>query len=591
MVLYSKESLDLLRDRVNLLEVISSHIPMQKSGASFKACCPFHDEKTPSFMLQKADTHYHCFGCGAHGDAIAFLMGYLKMSFVDAIESLAERFQVRLEKVDSQQTDAGPSKAQLKNALEKACRYYHFFLLHTEEGQHALAYLYDRGIDLAFIRRFHIGYALKHSHPILDLLRSEGISEEVLLAAGLISVSANGWKRDFFQERITFPIRDAMGAVIGFSARKFREETFGGKYINTQETPLFKKSQVLFGLSYSRQTIAKQRKALVVEGQIDALRLIHSGFTYAVAGQGTAFGEGHVKELLALGVNHVFLALDADKPGQLAALKIGDLFQNQGVDVSVVQMDEGSDPDSFLKEKGSNAFDQLLEKAQSYLQFAYDYLIGPAPVSPSKKNEVVEQLVEQIKKWVHPVHVHESLRRLATIAGIPEAMLGMSAYVAGGFIRRNDSVSKLLIDPNKILETDLLRWMLLPSDNQDECLRLAAANIVSEHLKSPGCRGVYGAVMSLKSQGLPIDFLSLGSVLQTEEEAGVVSDLMQKKINLQKNIEGIKESILKILTREWMEERESIKVQIQNNNGFEDEVLLLAKRFDELKKNPPLLVV
>lgn len=591
MVLYSKESLDLLRDRVNLLEVVSSHIPMQKSGASFKACCPFHDEKTPSFMLQKADTHYHCFGCGAHGDAIAFLMGYLKMSFVDAIESLAERFQVRLEKVDSQEIDAGPSKPQLKNALEKACRYYHFFLLHTEEGQQALAYLYDRGIDLAFIRRFHIGYALKHSQALLDLLRSEGVSEEVLIAAGLISVSANGWKRDFFQERITFPIRDPMGAVIGFSARKFREETFGGKYINTQETPLFKKSQVLFGLSYCRQTIAKQRKALIVEGQIDALRLIHSGFTYAVAGQGTAFGEGHVKELLALGVNHVFLALDADKAGQLAAVKIGDLFQHQGVDVSVVQMDEGSDPDSFLKEKGSDAFEQLLEKAHSYLQFAYDYLIGSAPVTPSKKNEIVEQLVSQIKKWAHPVHVHESLRRLATIAGIPEAMLGMSAYVAGGFIRRNDSVSKLLIDPNKILETDLLRWMLLPSDNQDECLCLAAANIISEHLKSPGCRGVYDAVMSLKSQGLPIDFLSLGSILQTEEEAGIVSDLMQKKINLQKNVEGIKESILKILTREWMEERESIKVQIQNNNGSDDEVLLLAKRFDELKKKQPSLLV
>ncbi len=591
MVLYSKESLDLLRDRVNLLEVVSSHIPMQKSGASFKACCPFHDEKTPSFMLQKADTHYHCFGCGAHGDAIAFLMGYLKMSFVDAIESLAERFQVRLEKVDSQEIDVGPSKPQLKNALEKACRYYHFFLLHTEEGQQALAYLYDRGIDLAFIRRFHIGYALKHSHALLDLLRSEGVSEEVLIAAGLISVSANGWKRDFFQERITFPIRDAMGAVIGFSARKFREETFGGKYINTQETPLFKKSQVLFGLSYCRQTIAKQRKALIVEGQIDALRLIHSGFTYAVAGQGTAFGEGHVKELLALGVNHVFLALDADKAGQLAAVKIGDLFQHQGVDVSVVQMDEGSDPDSFLKEQGSDAFEKLLEKAHSYLQFAYDYLIGSGPVSPSKKNEIVEQLVAQIKKWAHPVHVHESLRRLATIAGIPETMLGMSAYVAGGFIRRNDSVSKLLIDPNKILETDLLRWMLLPSDNQGECLRLAAGNIVSEHLKSPSCRGVYDAVMSLKSQGLPIDFLSLGSILQTEEEAGVVSDLMQKKINLQKNVEGIKESILKILTREWMEERESIKVQIQNNNGSDDEVLLLAKRFDELKKNQPSFLV
>ena len=589
MVLYSKESLDLLRDKVDLLEVISSYIPMHKSGASYKACCPFHDEKSPSFMLQKGDAHYHCFGCGAHGDAIAFLIGYLKMSFVDAIESLAERFQVRLEKVDSQDAEQGPSKAQLKNALEKACKYYHFFLLHTEEGQRALVYLYERGIDLAFIRRFHIGYSLKHSQAIIDLLRAEGVTEEILLSSGLISISSNGWKRDFFQERITFPIRDAMGAVIGFSARKFKEETFGGKYINTQETPLFKKSNVLFGLSYSRQTIAKQRKALIVEGQIDALRLIHTGFTYTVAGQGTAFGEGHVKELMTLGVNTVFLALDADKAGQQAAVKIGDLFQHQGIDVSVVQMDEGSDPDSFLKEKGEEAFQQRLDSARPYLQFAYEYLIGPAPVTPSKKNEIVEMLVLQIKKWAHPVHVHESLRRLATIAGIPEAMLGMSAYVAGGFIRRSESVSKFLVDPHKILETDLLRWLLLSSEYQGQCLDLAKKNIRPEHLKTASCRGVYAAVLDLIEQGLPVDFLSLGAMMEIEE-AQVLSELMQKKINLQKTVEGVKESILKLLVREWMEQREAIKVQIQNSNSAEEEVLLLAKRFDELKKTPPSLL-
>jgi hypothetical protein len=151
MPLYSKESLDLLRERVDLLEVVSAHIPMQKSGASYKACCPFHEEKSPSFMMQRGDKHYHCFGCGAHGDAIAFLMGYVKMSFIDALEYLAERFQVRLERIEQTSEDKGPSKTQLKSALDKASRYYHFFLLHTEEGQVALRYLYERGIDLSLV--------------------------------------------------------------------------------------------------------------------------------------------------------------------------------------------------------------------------------------------------------------------------------------------------------------------------------------------------------------------------------------------------------------------------------------------------------
>lgn len=590
MSLYSKESLDALRQRVDLLDVVSSHIPMQKSGASYKACCPFHEEKTPSFMIQKGDTHYHCFGCGAHGDSIAFLMGYVKMNFVEAIESLAEKFQVTLERVEQEEEEKGPSKSQLKNALDKTCRYYHFFLLHTEEGQEALRYLYKRGIDLAFIRKFQVGYALKESDALMRLLKSEGISEEILSETGLMSITSTGRRRDFFQERITFPIRDVMGAVIGFSARKFREETFGGKYINTQETPLFKKSHVLFGLSYSRQTIAKERKALIVEGQIDALRLIHSGFTYTVAGQGTAFGEGHVRELLHLGVNHVYLALDADKAGKEATVKIGDLFQHKGVEVSVVEMSEGSDPDSFLKEKGPEEFTKLLGSAKEYLQFVYSYMTGTGALSPSKKNEIVEHLVARIKKWEHPVLVHESLRKLASIAGVPEATLGMGAHVAEGFVKRSEAIAKFSIDPNKILETDLLRWILLSSENQNKWIELARKNILPEQMKNVSCRCLYQSLITAYEEGQPIDLLSLGSAAATPEEQQILSDLMQRKINLQKVEEGVKESIRKILLRHWMEERESIKIQIQNSNNLEEEVLLLAKKFDELKKRPPEII-
>ncbi|MCX6989983.1 MAG: DNA primase [Chlamydiae bacterium] len=589
MPLYSKESLDLLRGRVDLLEVVSAHIPMQKSGTSYKACCPFHEEKSPSFMMQRGDKHYHCFGCGAHGDAIAFLMGYVKMSFVDALEYLAERFQVRLERLEQEQEDKGPSKTQLKSALDKASRYYHFFLLHTEEGQVALRYLYERGIDLSFIQRFQVGYALKQDGSLTQLLRSEGVPEEVLLETGLLSITSTGRKRDFFQERITFPIRDPMGAVIGFSARKFKEETFGGKYINTQETPLFKKSQVLFGLSYCRQTIAKERKALIVEGQIDALRLIHTGFTFTVAGQGTAFGEGHVRELVSLGVNHVYLALDADKAGMEAAVKIGDLFQHKGIDVSVLELIEGSDPDSFIKERGPEGFSKLMTDAKQYLHFVYGYLLGKGPVSPSKKSEIVELIVERIKKWDHPVLVHESLKKLAIIAGVPEATIGMGAHVAGGFIRRGESVTKFSIDPNKILETDLIRWILL-SDAPKKWIELSKKNITAEQMKTPACKSLYAALILAHDQNSPIDLLSLGSEASSTEEQQILADLMQRKINIEKAEEGIKESIRKIQLRHWMEEREAIKIQIQQSNSSEEEVLLLAKKFDELRRNPPVVV-
>ena len=381
--MYTKESLELLRQRIDLVEVLTPHLQLHRAGAAFKALCPFHEEKTPSFIVQRGDSHYHCFGCGAHGDAIAFLMNNVKMSFTEAVEHLAERFGVPLEKMDASEEVKGPSKSVLKEALDRAARLYHFLLLHSEEGQKALEYLYQRGIDLDFIRTFQIGYASNSPDLLKRFLYAQNVSEEVLLETGLIAASS---KRDFFCDRITFPIRDPMGAVIGFSARKFKEETYGGKYINTSETPLFKKSQVLFALSYCRQKIAKERKAIIVEGQIDALRLIHSGFNYTVAGQGTAFGEGHVRELCHLGVNHVYLALDGDTAGQEAAVKIGHLFQRKGVEVTVISLPPGADPDSLLKERGPTYFQDLLGQGKDYLTFLFAHLAKTLdPTSLRKK--------------------------------------------------------------------------------------------------------------------------------------------------------------------------------------------------------------
>lgn len=591
MAQYTKDSLERLKERVDLIEVVSSNIPMHRSGSSYKGCCPFHEEKTPSFMIQKGDKHYHCFGCGAHGDAIAFLMGYMKMSFVAAIEYLAERFQVTLEKVEKEEKDEGPSKAQLKKALQLASSYYHFFLQHTEEGREPLDYLFSRGIDLAFIRKFEVGYALKQSDSLLSLLRAEGISDEVLITAGLMSISATGRKRDFFQERITFPIRDAMGSVIGFSARKFREETFGGKYINTGETPLFKKSSVLFGLSYSRHVIAKERKALIVEGQIDALRLIHEGFNYTVAGQGTAFGEGHVKELISLGVTRVYLALDADKAGKEAAMKIGDLFQHKGVEVFVVAMSEGSDPDTFLREKGPEQFSSLLKNGEDYLQFCYVYMLGTGAVTPAKKNEVVEALVERIKKWQHPVLVHESLKKLAALAGVPELTVGLSSSFAYQMRGRSESLVKLSVDPNRILESDLLRWLILSGEHHRQFIHLARKNISAEIFKIGECKNVYEALLQADKEGQSLELLSLAPYLKTEEDEMLLTEITQRKINLQKAEEGMKESLKKLLQRQWMEERELIRSQIQLSTGPEEEVMQLVRRFDELKKTPPEILL
>ncbi len=581
---FSKESLEVLRSRIDLLEVLNPYLKLQRSGAAYKALCPFHEEKTASFIVQRGDNHYHCFGCGAHGDAIQFLMTHLKMSFIEAVESLAERFHVQLEEAQSEGRPKGPSKALLKEALEHACRFYQFYLLHTLEGHAALDYLYSRGIDLEFIRAFEIGLAPKASQLFLRAMWEQKFSNALLEEAGLISRG-----REFFSDRITIPIRDAVGAVIGFSARKYKAETFGGKYINTPETPLFKKSKVLFGLSFSRKTIAKERRALIVEGQFDALRLIHSGFTWTVAGQGTAFGEEMAKELIHLGVRQVFLALDGDPAGREAAVKIGNLFQKEGIEALVVPLPETSDPDLFLQEKGPEEWQKLLDASVEYLAFLVQNLSKSINIqSPAGKNELVQTIAKRIREWNHPLMIHESLRKLARLTHTPETMIGAPEENAPQiYIKRSASVTFPEIDPDRILEADLLRWMLLMGETCPELLKLAEINLTPEHFRTAPGRILYEKYRAAAKENKPRDLLSLMIDLEKAEQQLFLAEVLQKKVNRDRAVACFAETIQKMLERHWMQMREEIKLKIYSGQCSEAEVLELARKFDELRKQRP----
>jgi DNA primase len=581
---FSRESLELLRSRIDLIEVIGPYVKLQRAGAAYKALCPFHEEKTPSFVVQKGDSHYHCFGCGAHGDAIQFLMTHLRMSFLESVESLAEKFHVQLEEVEGGDRPKGPSKALLKDALECACRFYQFCLLHTSEGHAALDYLYGRGIDLDFIRTFELGLAPKTPQLMQKAMWEHKISNAVLEEAGLISKG-----REFFTDRITIPIRDPVGAIIGFSARKFKPETFGGKYINSPETVLFKKSKVLFGLSYCRKTIAKTRRALIVEGQIDALRLIYAGFNWTVAGQGTAFGEEQAKELIHLGVRQVYLALDGDNAGQDAAVKIGHIFQKEGIEVLVVPMPEKCDPDLLLQEKGPEEWQKLLEKSLDYLAFLVHRFSQSMNInSPAGKNELVHTIAKRIREWDHPLMVHESLRKLARLTQVPESMVGEpEENTPQIYIKRSASVTFAEIDPDRILEADLLRWLFLMGESCPELLSLAEQNLRPEHFRLNASRVLFDKYFAAAKENKPRDLLSLAIDLNAAEPQLFLAEVLQKKVNRERALPCFIETIQKILERHWMLQREEIKLKIYSGKCSEEEVLALAKRFDELKRERP----
>lgn len=585
---FSKNSLELLKSRIDLVEVLSPYLRLQKSGASHKALCPFHEEKSPSFIINRGDSHYHCFGCGAHGDAIQFLMTYLKMSFVEAVENLAERFQVQLEEVKGDSQPKGPPKTVLKDAMERACQFYQFYLLHTLEGHAALDYLYHRGITLDFIQHFQLGLAPKVPDLFLKVMREQKISNAILEEVGLINKG-----REFFTDRITIPIRDAQGSVIGFSARKYKLDTFGGKYVNSPETPLFKKSKVLFGLSFSRKNIAKMRKALIVEGQIDALRLIHSGFDWTVAGQGTAFGEEQAKELIHLGVRQVFLGLDGDTAGQEAAIKIGNIFQKEGIEVFVLKLPEKSDPDLFLQEKGPEEWQKLIDQSVDYLTFLVGHLSKSINVqSPAGKTELVQTIAKRIREWDHPLMVHESLRKLARLTQTPESIIGNPEQNAPQvYIKRSASVSFTEVDPDRILEADLLRWLFLMGESCPELIPIAEINLKSDHFRVTTARVLYEKYLLAAKENKPRDLLSLAIDLEQAEQQLFMAEILQKRVNREKAISCFVETVQRILERHWMYQREEIKLKIFGGTCSEQEVLELARKFDEIKKMRPEIVM
>lgn len=591
-MIFTKESLENLRQKVNILELVQSYVEMKPAGASYKGLCPFHDERTPSFQIGRGDAHYHCFGCGAHGDAIQFLMDFNGLNFTDAVQQLADRFGVTLECVEKGEKYKGINKRRLKEAMGEAARFYHFYLMRTQEGHQALKYLFNRGLNQKFIEGFEFGFAPKEKDLFQIYMKEKGFSKKELAQCGLVKEKDQG-TRDFFYDRITIPIKDALGGVIGFTARKWKEETFGGKYVNTPETPLFKKSRVLFGLPYCRRRIAKEQQALIVEGQLDALRLIEAGITFTVSGQGTAFGQEHAQELLNLGIKKVYLAFDADQAGKEATRKVGDLFQKEGIEVLVIDIPYGKDPDTLLQQEGKDKFLKRIEVALDYLTFLVHFLSEKIDVtSPAGKSQVVREVTQQIKSWGNRLMEHESLKKLAELLSLPQNVLmeGGMGSAPRVSIRTGSRLGEMAVPLQNFLEKELLRFLLLLA--QDEgVLVVAKANISPETLKDPIYREIYSRLLEVLEEGSHSVNFSLYEKLETDEARRLLDELTSKKMELKDAKAHLEEAVRKLLERNWMERREAIKMKLHSGELTDDEALEMVKEFDRLKSERPKVLM
>ena len=359
-----------IKERTDIADLISSYgITVRRAGSGYKALCPFHHEKTPSFDINPRTGRWHCFGCGESGDSIRFVQMREGLDFLSAVARLADRCGVTLE--DREDADA-ITRRKLIAIHAEAEAFFRRCLLKAKEASKARQYLASRRLDGDVAERFGIGYVPISPEALLKWADKHGYTPEDMTAAGLMLPPKEKGGRWFsrFAGRIAFPIRDRMGRTVAFSCRAFTEDTFGGKYVNSPETDIFRKSNVLFGLDKAAPEILKAsgRQVILCEGQIDTIRCHTCGFPTAVASQGTAFTQDHVR-LLKRCADSALLVFDGDGAGRKAALKAAQLFLLSDIPVKAVALPPGEDPDSILLDKGPDAFRELISKAVSPVSF------------------------------------------------------------------------------------------------------------------------------------------------------------------------------------------------------------------------------
>jgi DNA primase len=473
-------SIEEVKAAADMVAVVSARTQLRKVGGRYTGRCPFHQERTPSFSVNAADKLYYCFGCGAKGDLITFVRETEQLDFAGAIEWLADRFNVRLEYEEaSPQQDAWRRRRErLLSLLDAAASFYERYLWESQAGSLARDYLAGRGFGEQICHEYRLGLALGGTTLTRKALE-KGFTRDELLAAGLVNRRGN----DYFSGRLLFPLADARGRILGFQARKLRDDDpLRAKYVNSPEGELFRKRDLLYGLHRARAAIAKADRAVVVEGNPDVLALRQAGLEPVVASMGTALTERQLKELARL-ARKLYLCFDSDAAGEAATLRGMDLAAGQGFDVRVVTLPPGTDPAD-----AASGFEQRLAKSESYVLYRVRLELDRAP----DRQEAFVRAREVLARFEDSPERQQALRLVADRLDLPrETQAGL--VPRRGAQRSAPAVSSKLLDAGDRLERDALAGVAAHPGLRDLLAELAPDHFdaelhrrAREHLLEPG---------------------------------------------------------------------------------------------------------
>lgn len=412
---FNNDFVDQLKTRINIVDVIGRDVDLKKSGSGYKGLCPFHNEKTPSFSVNERDQYFHCFGCHAKGDVISYVMQRQGLTFMEAVEKLADEYGMKMPEHSGRKEDF----KKYYDINKTAARY--FFKMLTSRPNRGLAYLRQRQVKDGTIAKFGLGYCDSSFDGLYNHLKSKGIKDEDMIKLGLVKQGRNG-PYDKYRSRVIFPIFDPSGRIIGFGGRRIDDNDRGPKYLNSSESEIFLKKNNLFGLNITKGDIAKADQVLIVEGYMDMISLWQNGITNVAASLGTALTENQVR-LITRYTKNVILSYDSDEAGIKAALRGIGVFDGSGANVRVLQVKDGKDPDEYVKKYGADQFRKLVNDAVPAAEFRFRAMIRGRDLSDERQLlSYLRDIIPFLRK-MDPLEQEIYIKKLHKDYGIGEMAL------------------------------------------------------------------------------------------------------------------------------------------------------------------------
>ncbi|MCB9771058.1 MAG: DNA primase [Candidatus Omnitrophica bacterium] len=588
MGLIPQEIISQILDRANIVEVIAGYIPLKQAGRNFKAPCPFHHEKTPSFVVNSDKQIFHCFGCGVGGNVVTFVMKQEKMEYPEALRFLAEKTGIEIPATAVKNNHVAELRQQILSANDFTSKYYHRNLISDKSdlAKTAREYLKGRGLSLENVTKFQLGLALEGWDGLLKSLREQNFSPTFLEKAGLVIAKNQGAGHyDRFRERIIFPILNARSEVVAFGARSLSTDN-PAKYINSPETPLYTKGNFLYGLNWAKDAVNMQDAVIVVEGYMDFISPFAAGVENIVASLGTALTVEQIR-LIRRYTKNIVMLFDADPAGQAAMMRSLDLLVEEGMTVKIAALTTGEDPDSFVRKFGAEAFVKCVENAQSLFDFKVQFLTKQYPADTIEGHaKIAGEMLTTIAKFDNAIIQAEYLKKLSHVLMVDQDALSveLKKVKPSGFRAPLAVVPvKTVSQPIRQVEHNLLRLML----EEKDFVSLSRRDIALTDLQNTHVRDIVAKIFEIFDQGREPTPPALMSCFEEQDILDMISGIVASEDSIAGDRHKMyRDCTLRLRQENQKSQRQEIlrQMEVARNNGDHKTLEQLSYAFNQLIK-------